>query len=332
MNCLSRITWPSHHIKIKITVLKCYIAVQNFSKSAQLHAQNVEKIEKKDKPPEPTIIKSNFKRFKIYRFDPESRQFKKPRMQEYTIDLNECGPMVLDALEYIKKEQDSTLTFRRSCREGICGSCGMNINGVNKLACLERMRSKGSIKIYPLPHMYVVKDLVVDFNKFLDQYNRIKPYLIKKTEGYKEGDETFLQSIKDRTKLDGHVECILCACCSTSCPEYWWHGHSKQPNDFLGPATLLNVYRWILDSRDEGTAERLNQLKNYYSVYRCHQINNCTNCCPKRLNPGKAIANLRLILAGLKRKSKSEMRGSVKSDHEKATKSDGKLSPSKSKS
>ncbi|KAF7284999.1 hypothetical protein GWI33_012318 [Rhynchophorus ferrugineus] len=273
---------------------------------------------KKEDKKEPPPPKPKMKRFKIYRFNPEGNQnVKKHYMQEYTVNLNECGPMVLDALEKIKSEHDCTLTFRRSCREGICGSCGMNINGVNSLACITKIKTKGKTKIYPLPHMYVIKDLVVDFTRFLDQHRRIRPYLIKNEDKFDEGQEYFLQSIKDREKLDGHIECILCACCSTSCPEYWWHGHSNPPKDFLGPAALLNAYRYIIDSRDSGTASRLDQLRNYYSVYRCHQINNCTNCCPKKLKPGKAIAHLRLFLAGLKKKPKPEMGGTIKSDPEK---------------
>ncbi|KAJ8965163.1 hypothetical protein NQ314_004306 [Rhamnusium bicolor] len=165
--------------------------------------------------------------------------------------------------------------------------------------------------------MYVIRDLIVDFNKFLEQHKRIKPYLIrKKTES--EGKEQFLQSMKDRDTLDGYVECVLCACCSTSCPEYWWHGHSKKPNDFLGPAALLHAYRWVQDSRDEATQERLSALANFYSVYRCHQINNCTNVCPKRLEPGKAIANLRLLISGFKKKKKADMEGKVPADPNKA--------------
>ncbi|CAH1962001.1 unnamed protein product [Acanthoscelides obtectus] len=222
------------------------------------------------------------KTFKIYRFDPEGNN-KKPKMQSYTVDINDCRPMVLDALMKIKMEQDSTLAFRKSCREGICGSCGVNIDGINRLACLHKIRPRGTTKIYPLPHMYVIKDLIVDMNKFLAQHNRIKPYPIPKELCVKsEGDQQFLQSIKDREKMDGLVECILCACCSTSCPEYWWHGHTKPPNDFLGPAALLNAYRWIVDTRDGATHERLSELRNYYNVYRCHQINNCTSVCPKK--------------------------------------------------
>ncbi|KAL1497140.1 hypothetical protein ABEB36_008146 [Hypothenemus hampei] len=258
---------------------------------------------------------AKLKKFKIYRYNSEFSQVtKKPYMQEYIIDTNECGPMVLDALEKIKTDQDGTLTYRKSCREGICGSCGMNIDGVNGLACLTRISSSSKCIIYPLPHMYVIKDLIVDFKRFLEQHKKIRPYLIRGEEKTNEGEDYFLQSIKDRDRLDGYIECILCACCSTSCPEYWWHGHGNEPNDFIGPAALLNAYRWILDSRDEALKSRLDQLRNYYSVYRCHQINNCTSCCPKKLKPGLAIAKLRLLLAGWNKKNKAEMSGIIKAD------------------
>ncbi|XP_018563236.1 succinate dehydrogenase [ubiquinone] iron-sulfur subunit-like [Anoplophora glabripennis] len=262
--------------------------------------------------------KPKLKKFKIYRYNPEDKG-KKPTMQTYTIDLNDCRPMILDALNKIKSEQDSSLTYRRSCREGICGSCGMNIDGINRLACLYKIKPKGTTKIYPLPHMYVIKDLVVDFNKFLEQHSRIKPYLIRKSKE-QPGTTQYLQSIKDRESLDGYIECILCACCATSCPEYWWHGHTKKPNDFLGPAALLHAYRWIMDSRDHATADRIKQLTNYYNIYRCHQINNCTSCCPKRLAPGVAIANLRLLVGGFKKKNKPDMDGAAPAEPEKACK------------
>ncbi|CAH1175793.1 unnamed protein product [Phaedon cochleariae] len=258
----------------------------------------------------------HLKTFKIYRYDPQDKK-KKGHMQKYTINLNDCRPMVLDALLKIKTEQDSSLSFRRSCREGICGSCGMNIDGVNRLACTHKIKLKGTTKIYPLPHMYVIKDLVVDFSKFIEQHKRIMPYLIRE-KAHAEGKDQCLQSIKDRDSLIGYVECILCACCSTSCPEYWWHGHTKAPNDFLGPAALLNAYRWIKDTRDEGTKLRLSKLTNYYNLYRCHQINNCTKCCPKRLAPGKAIADLRLLVANFKKKKKGDLEGNLPSDPHKA--------------
>ncbi|XP_030748075.1 succinate dehydrogenase [ubiquinone] iron-sulfur subunit, mitochondrial-like [Sitophilus oryzae] len=303
----------------------CYGYVQSLAFNTQYARFLATEAAKKDKvEPKKVEVKveaprmPRLKQFNIYRYNPEGIEtMRRPHMQKYTVDLNDCGPMVLDVLEKIKSDQDCTLSFRRSCREGICGSCGMNINGVNSLACTTKIKASGSTKIYPLPHMYVIKDLVVDMKRFLDQHRRINPYLMRNEEKYEEGQEYYLQSIKDREKLDGHIECILCACCSTSCPEYWWHGHSNEPNDFLGPAALLNAYRWIIDSRDQNIAGRLNQLRNYFSVYRCHQINNCTSCCPKKLKPGVAIARLRLFLAGFKKKRKGEMEGTIKSDPEK---------------
>ncbi|KAK9815747.1 hypothetical protein WJX72_008839 [[Myrmecia] bisecta] len=227
--------------------------------------------------------------FQIYRWDPDSQG--KPSYASYNVDVNSCGPMMLDVLFKIKDEQDHTLAFRRSCREGICGSCAMNIDGTNGLACLtkvDRDPSKKS-KIAPLPHMFVVKDLVVDMSNFYAQYKSIRPYLQSKTpaDATKEGGE-YLQSREDRTKLDGLYECILCACCSTSCPSYWWN-----EDKYLGPAVLLAAYRWIIDSRDQFTAERLAQLDDAYKLYRCHTIMNCAKVCPKGLNPGKAIAKIK---------------------------------------
>ncbi|EER27088.1 succinate dehydrogenase complex, subunit B [Coccidioides posadasii str. Silveira] len=231
------------------------------------------------------------KTFHIYRWDPD-RPSEKPRMQTYTIDLNKTGPMMLDALIRIKNEVDPTLTFRRSCREGICGSCAMNIDGVNTLACLCRIPADTAkeSRIYPLPHTYVVKDLVPDMTHFYKQYKSIKPYLQRETKS-PDGKE-IRQSPADRKKLDGLYECILCACCSTSCPSYWWNSE-----EYLGPAILLQSYRWLVDSRDEKTAERRAALDNSMSVYRCHTIMNCTRTCPKGLNPGKAIAEIKKQLA-----------------------------------
>lgn len=236
------------------------------------------------------------KYFKIYRWDPEQEQ--KPYLSTYPVDLNDCGPMVLDALLKIKNEQDPTLTFRRSCREGICGSCAMNIDGTNTLACLCYIEPKGegdtsgkATKIYPLPHMYVIKDLVPDLSNFYEQYRSIEPWL-KNKEGKKEGQAEYLQSREDRAKLDGMYECILCACCSTSCPSYWWNS-----DKYLGPAVLMQAYRWIEDSRDGYTKERLDQLDDAFKLYRCHTIMNCTKVCPKHLNPGKAIASIKKKLA-----------------------------------
>ncbi|XP_076003510.1 succinate dehydrogenase [ubiquinone] iron-sulfur subunit, mitochondrial [Genypterus blacodes] len=242
-------------------------------------------------------VQPRIKKFQIYRWDPDTPG-DKPRMQTYEIDLNTCGPMVLDALIKIKNEMDSTLTFRRSCREGICGSCAMNINGGNTLACLNKIDTNISkpSKIYPLPHMYVVKDLVPDMSNFYAQYKSIEPYLKKKDET-QEGKEQYLQTVDDRQKLDGLYECILCACCSTSCPSYWWNG-----DKYLGPAVLMQAYRWMIDSRDEFTEERLAKLQDPFSLYRCHTIMNCTKTCPKGLNPGKAIAEIKKMMATYKEK------------------------------
>ncbi|KAK9493934.1 alpha-helical ferredoxin [Lipomyces doorenjongii] len=231
------------------------------------------------------------KKFKIYRWNPDEPT-SKPSMQDFEVDLNECGPMMLDAIIKIKNEQDATLTFRRSCREGICGSCAMNINGTNTLACLCRIDTDltQTTKVYPLPHMFVVKDLVPDLTQFYKQYKSIKPYLQRK-DYPADGKET-LQSIEDRKKLDGLYECILCACCSTSCPSYWWN-----QSEYLGPAILLQTYRWLVDSRDQATEERKLALENSMSLYRCHTIMNCSRTCPKGLNPGLAIAQIKKSMA-----------------------------------
>jgi len=241
-------------------------------------------------------VVERIKYFKIYRWDPEQEQ--KPYLSTYPIDLEECGPMVLDALIKIKNEQDPSFTFRRSCREGICGSCAMNIDGTNTLACLCYIEPQGcgdtsgkATKIYPLPHMYVIKDLVPDMGNFYEQYRSIEPWL-KNKGGKAEGQMEFLQTREDRAKLDGMYECILCACCSTSCPSYWWNA-----DKYLGPAVLMQAYRWIEDSRDEFTKERLDQLDDAFKLYRCHTIMNCTKVCPKHLNPGKAIANIKKKLS-----------------------------------
>ncbi|KAJ5243086.1 Succinate dehydrogenase iron-sulfur subunit [Penicillium citrinum] len=236
---------------------------------------------------------AKMKSFKIYRWNPDTPS-EKPTMQTYNLDLNKTGPMMLDALIRIKNEQDPTLTFRRSCREGICGSCAMNIDGVNTLACLCRIPTDTNTesRIYPLPHTYVVKDLVPDLTLFYKQYKSIKPYLQRDTPS-PDGLE-YRQSPEDRKKLDGLYECILCACCSTSCPSYWWNSE-----EYLGPAILLQSYRWLADSRDERTAERKAALDNSMSVYRCHTILNCTRTCPKGLNPGRAIAETKKMLASM---------------------------------
>ena len=242
---------------------------------------------------------ARLKTFSIYRWNPDKPD-EKPYMQDYKVDLNTCGPMVLDALIKIKNEVDPTLTFRRSCREGICGSCAMNIGGTNTLACISKIDTNvsSSSKIYPLPHMYIVKDLVPDLTNFYNQYKSIQPWL-QRGDGKKAGSKQYLQSVEDRKKLDGLYECILCACCSTSCPSYWWNG-----DKYLGPAVLMQAYRWIIDSRDNKAAERLEKLRDPYSVFRCHTIMNCTRTCPKGLNPGKAIAEIKKLLANISEKQK----------------------------
>ncbi len=230
----------------------------------------------------------NIKIFRVYRWQPDSG--KNPSMDTYEIDLDKCGPMVLDAIIYIKNELDPTLTFRRSCREGICGSCSMNIGGINTLACTKAIEDiKGKINIYPLPHMPVVKDLVPDLTNFYAQYASIKPWM--QTESPPPPDRERLQSKEERAELDGLYECIMCACCSTGCPSYWWNS-----DRFLGPAILLQAYRWIADSRDENTGERLDELEDPFRLYRCHTIMNCTKTCPKGLNPAKAITEIKKLL------------------------------------
>jgi succinate dehydrogenase / fumarate reductase iron-sulfur subunit len=228
-------------------------------------------------------------RFRIYRWDPDSGE--NPRYDKFEIDLDDCGPMVLDALIKIKNEVDPTLTFRRSCREGICGSCSMNMNGSNGLACTTAMEDlSGEIRITPLPHMEVIKDLVPDFTHFYAQYASIRPWLQTVTPA-PSGKER-LQTPAQREELDGLYECILCACCSTACPSYWWNS-----DRFLGPAILLQAYRWLADSRDEMAGERLDMLEDPFRLYRCHTIMNCANVCPKGLNPAKAIAETKKLIA-----------------------------------
>ncbi len=229
------------------------------------------------------------KSFLVYRYDPDSGE--NPRIDNYQVDLSTCGPMVLDALIKIKNEIDATLTFRRSCREGICGSCAMNIDGTNTLACTKSIdEMKGDVKVYPLPHMSVVKDLVPDMTNFYAQYASIKPWLETQTPAPPERER--LQSKEDQELIDQPSACILCACCSAACPSYWWN-----EDRYLGPAVLLQAYRWIVDSRDESTDQRLDALRDPFSLYRCHTILNCTQTCPKGLNPGKAIAEIKKLLA-----------------------------------
>ena len=230
----------------------------------------------------------NVKSFKIYRFDPDSGE--NPRTDTFEIDLDKCGPMVLDAIIKIKNEVDSTLTFRRSCREGICGSCAMNIDGLNTLACLKPIDDvQGEVKIHPLPHMPVVKDLVPDLSQLYAQLRSVEPWLKSDTPPPPDGERR--QSKEERAKLDGLWECILCFCCSTACPSYWWNG-----DRYLGPAVLLQAYRWIADSRDEATGARLDDLQDPFRLYRCHTIMNCARTCPKGLNPAAAIGKIKQMM------------------------------------
>jgi succinate dehydrogenase / fumarate reductase, iron-sulfur subunit len=236
-----------------------------------------------DRPEGATRIRE----YRIYRYDPESGD--NPRTDTYFVDLDDCAPMVLDGLIWIKNNIDPTLTFRRSCREGVCGSCAMNIDGGNTLACTKAMDDiDGPIAIYPLPHLAVIKDLVPDLSTFYAQLRSIEPWL--KTETATPVTE-WRQSHEDREKLDGLYECILCACCSTSCPSYWWNGER-----YLGPAVLLQAYRWLIDTRDEATGPRLDNLEDPFRLYRCHTILNCAQTCPKGLNPAKAIAEVKKMM------------------------------------
>jgi succinate dehydrogenase / fumarate reductase iron-sulfur subunit len=228
------------------------------------------------------------KEFKVYRWNPDDG--KNPVMDTFEVDLDACGPMVLDAIIKIKNEIDASLTFRRSCREGICGSCAMNIDGTNTLACLKPIDEvKGAVKINPLPHMPVVKDLVPDLTQPYAQLRSVEPWLQSETPPPPDGER--LQSREERAKIDGLWECILCFCCSTACPSYWWNG-----DRYLGPAVLLQAYRWIADSRDEATGKRLDALEDPFKLYRCHTIMNCTQTCPKGLNPAEAIGKVKQLM------------------------------------
>jgi succinate dehydrogenase iron-sulfur subunit len=228
------------------------------------------------------------RQFKIYRWNPDDGG--NPAVDTFAVDLDACGPMVLDALIKIKNEIDSTLTFRRSCREGICGSCAMNIDGTNTLACIKAIADiKGPVRIYPLPHMPVVKDLVPDLTLAYAQYQSVEPWL--QTASAPPPDRERPQSEEERARLDGLWECILCFCCTTACPSYWWNGER-----YLGPAILLQAYRWIADSRDEKIGERLDALEDPFRLYRCHTIMNCTRTCPRNLNPAKAIGEIKKLL------------------------------------
>ncbi|MGP8232772.1 MAG: succinate dehydrogenase iron-sulfur subunit [Methylovirgula sp.] len=229
----------------------------------------------------------NLREFHIYRWNPDDNL--NPRVDTYFVNVDDCGPMILDAIIWIKNKVDSTLTFRRSCREGVCGSCAMNIDGTNTLACTKSMvEVKGPIAIFPLPHMSVVKDLIADLTNFYAQHASVQPWLQTITPA---PEKEWRQSPSDRAKLDGLYECILCACCSTSCPSYWWNS-----DRYLGPAVLLQAYRWISDSRDEATGERLDNVEDPFRLYRCHTIMNCAKACPKGLNPAKAIADIKDLM------------------------------------
>jgi succinate dehydrogenase / fumarate reductase, iron-sulfur subunit len=235
-------------------------------------------------PPDATRVRE----FRIYRWNPDDGG--NPVIDHFSIDLDRCGPMVLDVLIKIKNEIDTTLTFRRSCREGVCGSCAMNIDGVNTLACIKAIADiRGPVRIYPLPHLPVIKDLVPDITHLIAQYQSVQPWLQSASPTAPDREQP--QSVEEREKLDGLWECILCFCCSTACPSYWWNGER-----YLGPAILLQAYRWIADSRDEGTGERLDELEDPFRLYRCHTIMNCTRTCPKGLNPAKAIAEIKKLI------------------------------------
>ena len=238
---------------------------------------------------------SNLRRYSVYRYNPDKKN--NPRVDSYDVDMDNCGPMVLDVLIKIKDEIDPTLTFRRSCREGICGSCAMNINGSNTLECTKSCEDiKGEIKIFPLPHMQVVKDLVTDLTQFYKQYAAVKPWLQRKSSNNEKKE--YIQKKSQQEKIDSPSACILCACCSTSCPSYWWNSEK-----YLGPAALLAAYRWLVDSRDESTEHRLKELDDSFKLYRCHTIMNCTQACPKDLNPAEAIANTKRMLLERNKKS-----------------------------
>jgi len=227
----------------------------------------------------------------VFRYDPESGD--KPFMQSYEVPVIKQGMKLLDALNHIKWEIDGTLTYRRSCGEGVCGSDGLNINGVNGLACITPIAGlKQPIHVRPLPSMHVIRDLVVDMDHFFDQYRQIQPWMRTTTPT---PEHERLQSQEDRARLDGQYECILCGCCTTACPSWWWNG-----DRFLGPAVLLQANRWIQDSRDEATGDRLDQLEDAFRLYRCHQIMNCMEACPKDLNPTAAIDSIKRKLLARK--------------------------------
>lgn len=226
-------------------------------------------------------------RFSIYRYDPDKDS--KPYMQDLTVELLPTDKMLLDALFRIKLDKDDSLAWRRSCREGVCGSDAMNINGKNGLACTTNMRElQEPVVLKPLPGLPVIRDLIVDMTQFFNQYHSVKPYLINETPP---PEKERLQSPEDREELDGLYECILCACCSTSCPSFWWN-----PDKFVGPAGLLQAYRFIADTRDQATSERLDNLEDPYRLFRCHTIMNCVDVCPKGLNPTRAIGKIKELM------------------------------------
>ncbi len=239
--------------------------------------------------------------FKVYRYNPDTPD-ENPTLDTFELAESTCGPMVLDALIKIKDELDSTLTFRRSCREGVCGSCSMNVDGVNTLACTKRISEiQGTVSVYPLPHMNVVKDLVVDLSVAYAQYGSVQPYL--QAPDHELASQERLQLPRDREKLDGLWECVLCFCCTASCPSYWWNS-----DEYLGPATLLQAKRWLNDTRDQETVARLDDLEDPDKLYKCHTIMNCTMSCPKGLNPGKAIAEIKDQLAQTKNQRTNDVR------------------------
>jgi succinate dehydrogenase / fumarate reductase, iron-sulfur subunit len=225
-------------------------------------------------------------RFRVFRYDPDKDE--KPYMKDYDVRLDPHDRMLLDALVRIK-EQDDSLALRRSCREGVCGSDAMNINGKNGLACITKLAElKEPVELRPLPGLPVIRDLIVDMTQFFKQYHSIKPYLVNEEPA---PEKERLQSPGDREALDGLYECILCACCSTSCPSFWWN-----PDKFVGPAGLLQAYRFIADSRDQATSERLDNLEDPYRLFRCHSIMNCVDVCPKNLNPTRAIGKIKELM------------------------------------
>jgi succinate dehydrogenase/fumarate reductase iron-sulfur protein len=235
-------------------------------------------------------LPQRFQTFRILRYDPLSCA--KPHFEEFTVNLDKCGPMILDVLIHVKEKQDSSLSFRRSCREGICGSCSMNVEGKNVLACLTYIQSSSKpIDVRPLPHTYILKDLVPDISNFFNSHRAVEPWLQRRHAEPARAKHEIFQSRKDRERLDGLYECILCACCSTACPPYWWNEET-----YLGPAALLQAYRWISDSRDEMTSERLAWLNDSMRLYRCHNIQNCTDACPKHLDPAGAIVKIKALL------------------------------------